>query len=292
MRTIGGGTIIEAAERRLKRNRPDLVEDLRVRAEAVQDERRFVEYCIRRAESHAASAAEIATRAKTPHDRLRDMLAELACQKKAIVLDSGLYLHRETAAELGKNVVNLVNDCHRQSPESPGIAVETLRQQSQLAKPILDAVVALLRAEGRLVEKNQRLASPQHQAAVGGEDAEHLERIEGIFREQAFHPPSPQEVTAKTGLAADRVAKILRILREHQRLVQIEDLLFHGEAVARARQILIDHIRKEGKLESVNFKYLLDTTRKYALPLLDHLDRTGVTRRSGNTRFLKNPQAS
>ena len=64
-------------------------------------------------------------------------------------------------------------------------------------------------------------------------------------------------------------------------------LLFHSDAVEQARQILISFINKEGKLESVKFKYLLDTTRKYAIPLLDYFDRIGVTRRVGYTRYLK-----
>jgi hypothetical protein len=46
-------------------------------------------------------------------------------------------------------------------------------------------------------------------------------------------------------------------------------------------------IQEHGRLESVQFKYLLDTTRKYALPLLDYLDKVGVTRRNrDNTRHL------
>jgi selenocysteine-specific elongation factor len=66
-------------------------------------------------------------------------------------------------------------------------------------------------------------------------------------------------------------------------------MLFHSDAVARAREIMAEHFRKEARLESVQFKYLLDTTRKYALPMLDYMDRLGVTRRVGNTRFPKNP---
>jgi len=66
-----------------------------------------------------------------------------------------------------------------------------------------------------------------------------------------------------------------------------EGLLFHCEAVELARQRLIEHIRQEGRLESVKFKYLVDTTRKYALPLLDYFDRVGLLRRDGNTRYLK-----
>jgi selenocysteine-specific elongation factor len=68
--------------------------------------------------------------------------------------------------------------------------------------------------------------------------------------------------------------------------------VFHADAVARARQLLIDHILKEGRLESVQFKYLLDTTRKFALPLLDYFDRVGFLRREGNTRYLKKPSTS
>ena len=52
------------------------------------------------------------------------------------------------------------------------------------------------------------------------------------------------------------------------------------------------YIQKEGKLESVQFKYLLDTTRKFAIPLLDYFDRVGVTRRLGNTRYLKSSPES
>jgi selenocysteine-specific elongation factor len=66
-----------------------------------------------------------------------------------------------------------------------------------------------------------------------------------------------------------------------------EDLIFHKKAIERARELLLDHFRQQNRLESVRFKYLIDTTRKYAIPLLDYMDRIGITSRVGNTRFLK-----
>ena len=90
------------------------------------------------------------------------------------------------------------------------------------------------------------------------------------------------------GLPPAAIDRLLGILQEHQRLVAVGDgLLFHQEAVERARRLLVEHLEKEGRLESVKFKYLLDTTRKFALPLLDYFDRTGLLRRVGNTRYLK-----
>ena len=67
------------------------------------------------------------------------------------------------------------------------------------------------------------------------------------------------------------------------------DMYFYSEAVKLARATLISYINEQGGLESVKFKYLLNTTRKYAIPLLDYFDRTGLTRRSGYTRTLRNP---
>ena len=54
-----------------------------------------------------------------------------------------------------------------------------------------------------------------------------------------------------------------------------------------AREALVTYITEQGGLESVKFKYLLDTTRTFAIPLLDYFDRIGVTRRVGYTRYLK-----
>ena len=82
--------------------------------------------------------------------------------------------------------------------------------------------------------------------------------------------------------------KILQILIEQENLVRVDNnLFFHREAVKNARQKLTAFIEKEGMLESVKFKYLLDTSRKFAIPLLDYFDRIGVTHRVGNTRYLK-----
>ena len=150
-------------------------------------------------------------------------------------------------------------------------------------------MLARLKSEGRLVERNQRLALPEHRSTFRDEDAKLLEAIEALFRDKWFLSPGRRGSRAADGRCRrTRSKSMLGLLREHERLVQVEGgLLFHREAVDRAREILVAHFRKEGRLESVQFKYLLDTTRKFALPLLDYLDRTGVTRRVGNTRYPK-----
>ena len=75
---------------------------------------------------------------------------------------------------------------------------------------------------------------------------------------------------------------------EHEQLVTVaKGVVFHREAIELARGRIVEHINEKGELQSVDFKYLIDTSRKYAIPLLDYFDQIGLTRRSGYTRYLK-----
>jgi selenocysteine-specific elongation factor len=321
-RTIGGGTILESLPRRLKHKESAGIEDLNELARSwgcwaqagdgagattslppqnapypasghspaaaqrgQRDPRKFIEYALRTAEPPVVRTADLSYRAKLPPGRVQEVLAQLEREGTAVVLAAGLVAHRRALDRLKGQVEQAVGDFHRQSPASPGIAADQLRQCLGLEPDLLDGVIGRLIHEGRLAERHGRLALAGHQAAFGGEDAGHAETVEALFRRSLFHPPSAEEIVKETGIPAEKVQRILRILGEHQRLVVIDDLRFHREALDRARQLLTDHLAREGRLESVDFKYLLDTTRKFALPLLDYFDRQGLTRRAGNTRF-------
>ena len=114
------------------------------------------------------------------------------------------------------------------------------------------------------------------------------EMVDFNWVQNTIDPPGPQEIADQMRVAPPQVQRALRILTEQKQLVRVDqDLLFHAEAIAAAKERLVSHIQQNGGLESVKFKYLLDTSRKYAIPLLDYFDKIGVTRRVGYTRLLK-----
>ncbi len=186
VRTIGGGRIIEAVERRLKGNRPGVMEDLRERAAAVLDERRFVEYCVRRAELLAADEPALAVRTKIPRARLREILAELAENQTLLSPQGGLYLHRQTAAEAAEYIIKQIGEFHRQSPERPGLPWEQLRKLITAHKSVLEYLVNRLVNEKRLVERGEFLALADHQSSFRDEDARMLDAVESLFANRAF----------------------------------------------------------------------------------------------------------
>jgi selenocysteine-specific elongation factor len=283
--TIGGGLVIETTDGRLKRTRPEVIEDLRLRAEALASDTSFVEYCLRTAAGLAATEPELARRAKVLPARLAEIVKGFLADGRAIALPGGRFIHRQQAEDAERRILAALAEYHKASPESPGTTAEALFEAAGLAKPIGEGILARLKAANRITERTGRLALASHRPAVADEDQRAIEKVERMFLEHPFAPPSPDEAAAAAGA---RGAKAVRLLTEERRLVQVAPgLLFHADAIARARQIMSDFIRQEGCMESVKFKYLLDTSRKFAIPLLDHFDRIGVTRASGHTRYLR-----
>lgn len=288
MYTIGGGMIVESVSGRIKRTRLNVCDELARRAEVVQDDFRFVEYAIRTAPSLTIDEKQLAVRTKVLPDRLQAILGQLSRDRKLIGISAGRYMHRETVEEVCAQLLQLVGEHHREAADRPGLTWEQLKQATRWDKLVLDGVIVLLKNDGRLVERSQHFALPDHRATFAEQDLEHFATVETMFRERAFQPPSVEEICQATGMARVVVDKTLKSLREHGRLVWVgQGFLFHREAVETAQERLVEYIRREGRLESVQFKYLVDTTRKYALPLLDYFDRVGLLRRDGNTRYLK-----
>jgi len=295
VQTVGGGIVVEATPEKLRRNRPETIQDAQAHAKAVLNRRDFVEYAIKTAETAAATEAEVSVRTKLPAGPLTPILAELMGENTIIELDRKLYIHPDTLAEVGQRLLNVVGNFHRGSPESPGISVAQLYEKSApsaslragLRKDVFDGVLKLLLSGGKLVERKHRLALPEHHEILSDTEQKLLQAVEALFRSRLFNPPSRTEIVEHTRAPGEKVERTLGIMLEQERLIRVEsDLLFHAEAVERARSILVSSIEKQGSLESVKFKYILDTSRKFAIPLLDYFDRIGVTRSVGRTRYL------
>ena len=290
VQTIGGGMIVEALAEKLRRNQPHVVQDAADREKAVRVEKDFVEYCVRTAEGCATGESELGLRVKMLPGPLEKVLDELVTEGKVIRLDSRLFIHAATSNEVQQKLLGLAGDFHRAKPQSPGMSAEELLEASRLKKDVFDGLLRLLIAQGRLVGRKHRLALPDHRETFDDAEQRLVANVEAMFKAQLFNPPTDQEVVQHTKGDPDEVQKALRILIEQEQLIRVDkDLFFHREAVEKARQTLTSYINTEGGLESVKFKYLLDTTRKFAIPLLDYFDRIGVTRRVGYTRYLKTP---
>jgi selenocysteine-specific elongation factor len=285
--TVGGGMIIEPLAYRLRRTHPGAAEDLAERAAAVAEPDSFAAYCLAVTGDGGIAAEALARRIKATPREAGAILVSLDSEGKAVAL-GGLYLDGAACARAGEAVIAAVQKYHEAAPESTGIELEVLREVTGLEEAVFEGLVGKLERDGRLKRAGGRIALAGYEAVVPDADKAVFSAVEAAFKDRPFAPPDVDDVIAKSGFEAARVKKAVGVFLERGVLVRVaEGLFFHAVAVEEARRRLEEYIRREGKLESVKFKYLLDTTRKYAIPLLDYFDSVGVTVRAGNTRYLK-----
>lgn len=290
VRTIGGGMVIEAADHKTKRSQKDLLETLRQRAQAIQNTESFVNECLLRTSNYAVSTKDIAVCINRHPSEVTEKLHQFTADAKVLELPDGLWMHIDVFERMSKNLIGCVEQFHHTRPQSPGIEKELLFQQSGLTKAIFDGVLGCLLAQNKLVIRKDRIALPVHTEQFDPAQQTLLKKVEAVFQKNLFSPPKIEEAADEIKQSIQDVRKTVQLLVEQKKLVRVEkDMYFSTEAVETAKQRIIDHINGEGQgcLESVKFKYLVDTTRKYALPLLDYMDKISVTRRLGNTRYLK-----
>ena len=113
------------------------------------------------------------------------------------------------------------------------------------------------------------------------------DQIAAAFEKAGLAVPSAPEVLATLRLDRSRAEKLLKMLVKENVLYRVtEDLIFHKSALSKLRDILARRKTQNNRLGVIDFKELTGRSRKYAIPLLEYLDRERVTRRDGNERII------
>jgi selenocysteine-specific elongation factor len=173
---------------------------------------------------------------------------------------------------------------HKLKPLLEGMPKEELRSAALPGSPpfLLDELLSHvpdIKVEADIV----RLAS--HRVALKTDETEATQKIEALFRDAGLAVPSTAEVLAKSGIEPVRARSLLQILLKDRKLININDeLVFHAAAIESLRSFLAG--RAGTKFSVADFKTWTGISRKYAIPLLEFLDRIHVTRREGDSRIV------
>ena len=115
-----------------------------------------------------------------------------------------------------------------------------------------------------------------------------VERLQSEARAAGLEPPSPREWAARLGISAEQLRELLAHLQRDGRLVHAPgDLWFDGPSIDALRARVVAHLREHGELATPDYKALIGTTRRTAVPLMELFDEERVTLRRGEARILR-----
>jgi len=173
---------------------------------------------------------------------------------------------------------------HRQNPLLAGVSKEELRSKFLPAAPpwLMDALLARSRT---LAAHADTIRLSSHKVALMQDEEEATAKIEKAFRSGGLATPAVNEVLAKSGVDPTRARTLLQLMLRDKRLVRVSDeLVFHASAMQSLRTLLAG--KKGAQFAVPEFKDWTGISRKYAIPLLEYLDREHLTRRVGDSRVV------
>ncbi len=214
---------------------------------------------------------------------LTEIVAELEQEGKVVRIGRGRLLHRRAEDRLCERIGEEI----RGGFEKGERMLESQAVGARIPDEVKVHILGRLAAEGAIVLKGHHILPRGESSSEPTPEEALAERIGRLYAETGFNSPRPEEVPERVGAAPEAVDAVIQMLVAEGRLIRVSaKVLLSREHMVKAQQIVVEAIRKNGQLDSGDFKFLIGSTRKYALGILEYMDRTHVTVRLDSVRKL------
>ncbi len=205
----------------------------------------------------------------------------------AIVRRGELLLDNSALQELTARLTRFVSEFHSKNPLVAGISRESLREQARLSAGVFEIVLAASTGNKVLSVTSELVHLPGRGVTMKDEETESRKLIEEAFTSAGLKVPALKDVLAGLKIDRARAQKIVTLLLREKLLVKVSDeLVFHRSALDQLRISLTLQKARNARIDVAGFKVLTGVSRKYAIPLLEYLDRERVTKRVGDERII------
>jgi selenocysteine-specific elongation factor len=287
--TIGGGVVLDpaptrpgvrTAEGRASLDRLRIARDNGVGA---------VTAMIEAAGLAGIAQSSLAPRAGLTAAQVGIVLRTLGAQ--GVVMAGGRLIAAAPLAKASTALVALIAASHKAKPMSDGLPREEARERifARVPAAIFEKVIDGLKAAKALVGA-ERLALPTHKASVAGADDQVRAAIIEAYRAGGLKPPDAAAIESSVKAPRPIIEKVTALLLREKVLVRLDTIVFHGAALQKLKEevIALKDSAPGGRatVDVTAFKDRYGVSRKYAIPLLEFLDRERVTRRTGDVRLI------
>lgn len=288
MVTIGGGIVLDPLPEKRKRFREKGLNELRVLESGSTAE--VLGQRIARHNDKLLSRTEVLkTAGRSDAEEALEILIgeEIVVEMRADEVD--YVIHRDTIQFLCDKSATILEEYHKRYPLRAGISREELRSRllSSVNARVFGALLLALQGDAKLKLTARAVALSDFTVQFGGKWQRAREVALSSFHKQLFSPPTVEDVIDNTKLSSEDVRELLEALVEAGDLVKVaEGMYFLRVAVCQAKELVLAQFAREPELTLATFRTLLDSSRKYALPLLEYFDQKKLTLRVGESRKL------
>ena len=285
-RTAGGGVVLRSARRRLSARHAEDVEGLRRLLEGEAEER--LAEAIRDGQFKLADEAGLALAAGLSRTAVPGLVEKLKKAGRLVALDdTGRAISAEFLGAFQDRAAAWLRQYHETHRDEPGCLAATFEGWlERKSGPALGKLLLSRLIEGGAVRMMGRYVCLKEFApALSGQDEKLLAMILEELHRGAFQPPLVVDLVTLTKSNVQRVQKLIKMACASGQAVQVDSTIYlHGDRERELREQAVRLYEKGGPFTVAQLREALGSSRKYAVPIVEYLDRVGFTRRSGDLR--------
>ncbi len=292
-RVVGGGLVLDLVTGAARLPRSRALEFLQPLHHAVEknDDISITQILLRRAGAAGMELAHLKL-------ELRRLDLTFVLQSQPSVLwrsnagDDAILLHAQVANELRERITQTLGDFHAREPLQSAMNREVLRATlpPQLPSVVFDALLTALASAGKIALEAAGARLANHKITLKEDEAHLKKRIEDLAFQAAFQPLTADELVAgatQNASESEMARQLCFALLRDGTLIRVGDFALSARRLEEGTILLRTHLQEHSTLSVAQAREVLNSTRKWLVPLLEHYDRIGVTRRSGDVRILR-----
>lgn len=288
LETIGGGVILDDAPTRHKRNVPAILEALKIKESGTAGDR--VAQVLTEFKATLPTAQLLGAKLGLDAGPLAAELADLLAAGRAVEPLPGRFIAAAALDEVAASCKTLLSGYHAKNPLHAGMKAAELRQKLFRAtdQAVADALLTALCREGVIRRAGERYALAEFEVRYTKRQSAIREKLLQYYAGAGIEPATVEEVAATfpQNERAD-LKQVLDSMLSGGELVMLSPQICYGSAAyARACAAAQAHFAENETLTLAQMRDLLDTSRKYALAVLEYFDKTGITKKEGDFRRL------
>ncbi len=287
METIGGGRILEANPIKHKRFKQDTIKMLQTKEEGKNED--IVEEIVKRFSSKFENIDFYKIQTGMSKEQTLNIIELLVKKNVLIKFLENTILHISYVEKIEENIIHILNEYHYKNPLKFGMLKEELKNKilNQIKSKLYDEIILYFIQKKTIQQYNHFIALYDFKIQYTKEQEKIKNQIEKIYLETPFKMPSTQELF-KNIKNQKQYEQVLYGMIDVGTLIKVdEDILIHVKNYNKAIEMLKNYIKENGAITLGEFRDLLNTTRKYALPILEIFDQKKITKRVGEKRVLQ-----
>lgn len=285
--TIGGGVVLDACPHKHRKNDRKALPAFEIKERGKPEEQ--LELAVLEHRGCFYSLKELTTKCSLDRTQVKNQAKKLTAEKKLVLLQEDIYIHSEEMKFYEKKVIRFLDEFHKEYPLKEGMGIEEARNKLELGghPKMLDRILDILKQDKLIKEEKGLISKYRFKVVVKEEEDAIIREIIAHYQELGFAPLAT-ELYMKEHRKQKKFQAVFTSLLNKKTLIRLDDqYCLHRDYYEKAKEAFRKIAQEKTVVQLGEFRESIGCSRRVAVPILEHFDRTGYTRKTEEGRILK-----